>query len=34
LDGAGNPTSSSISFETTVAATANTLFVPFIRVQR
>ena len=34
LDGAGNPTSTSISFETTVAATANTLFVPFIRVQR
>ncbi|RLT32212.1 MAG: hypothetical protein DWI54_03025 [Chloroflexi bacterium] len=34
LDGAGNPTSSSISFETTVAVTANTLFVPFIRAQR
>jgi len=34
LDGAGNPTATSISFETTVAATANTLFVPFIRVQR
>jgi hypothetical protein len=34
LDGAGNPTATSISFETTVAATANTLFVPLIRVQR
>jgi hypothetical protein len=34
LDGAGNPTSTTIAFETTVAVTANTLFVPFIRAQR
>jgi hypothetical protein len=34
LDGAGNPSSTSISFETTVASTANTLYVPFIRAQR
>jgi len=34
LDGAGNPTATSIAFETTVAATANTLFVPFVRAQR
>jgi hypothetical protein len=34
LDGAGNPTSSEISFETTVASTAHSLFVPFARPQR
>jgi hypothetical protein len=34
LDGAGNPSASSISYETTVAATAHSLYVPLIRVQR
>jgi hypothetical protein len=34
LDGAGNPSASSISFETTVATTAHALYVPLIRVQR
>lgn len=34
LDGAGNPTSTEVSFETTVATTANSLFVPFVRPQR
>ena len=34
LDGAGNPSATTISFETTIASTANTLYVPFIRAQR
>jgi hypothetical protein len=34
LDGAGNPSASSISFETTVTTTAHKLYVPLIRVQR
>ncbi len=34
LDGAGNPTATSIYFDTTVTSVENTLFVPLIRVQR
>jgi hypothetical protein len=34
LDGAGNPSAATVSFDTTVAVTANTLYIPFIRAQR